>query len=59
MTESVMPKRSSNKPKRPTDTNQLAASIVALATGEAEPEEAKEQPTEGEVRHAAAVALGR
>jgi hypothetical protein len=31
----------------------------ALATGEAEPEEAKEQPTEGEVRHAAAVALGR
>lgn len=39
------------KPKRPRDTNQLAKSIVDIATGEAE----KPQDT----RNPAAVALGR
>lgn len=53
----VMPKRSS-KPKRPTDVNLLAASIVASATDETPPEE-KAEPTPEELSHAAAVALGR
>jgi hypothetical protein len=43
------------KPTRPRDANQLAKSIVDIATGEAE--EAKDKPTD-EVR-AAAAALGR
>lgn len=46
-----MPERSSKK-KRPRDTNQLAASIVQEATGQAEPE-----PDDG--KNPAAVALGR
>jgi len=45
-----MPKRSSKRPKRPSDPNQLAASIVAKTTGEA-----KAQPE----KNPAAVALGR
>lgn len=48
----AMPNRSS-KPKRPRDTNQLAKSIVDIATGEAE----EEQPNAG--KDPAAVALGR
>lgn len=47
-----MPNRSS-KPKRPRDTNQLAKSIVDIATGEAE----EEKPDAG--KDPAAVALGR
>jgi hypothetical protein len=43
-----MPKRSS---KQPEDANQLAASIVAQATGE--------EPTEKSEKNPAAVALGR
>ena len=57
-----MADRSRNKPKRPRDLNQRAASTVARATGE-EPEEAPDdvQAPEStlEERHAAAVALGR
>lgn len=53
-----MPKRSSKSPKRPTDVNSLAASIVAAATDETPPEE-KAEPTPEELAHAAAVALGR
>ena len=45
-----MPKRSSKRSKRPSDPNQLAASIVAQVTGEA-----KAQPD----KNPAAVALGR
>lgn len=44
------------KPKRPRDTNQLAKSIVDIATGEAE-DEAKNPPDDG--KDPAAVALGR
>jgi hypothetical protein len=50
-----MPKRS-GKPKRPTDVNQLAASILAQATGEA-PAEPEAKPDDG--KDPAAVALGR
>jgi hypothetical protein len=50
-----MPKRSS-KPKRPSDVNQLAASILARATGEA-PAEPETKPDDG--KDPAAVALGR
>jgi hypothetical protein len=49
-----MPKRSS-KPKRPSDVNALAASIVAAATDETP----KAEPTPEELAHAAAVSLGR
>jgi hypothetical protein len=49
-----MPNRSS-KPKRPTDVNSLAASIVAEATDETP----KAEPTPEELAHAAAVMLGR
>lgn len=52
MHSSRMPNRSS-KPKRPRDANQLAKSIVDLATGEAE-----EKPAD-EGKDPAAVALGR
>lgn len=48
-----MPNRSS-KPKRQRDTNQLAKSIVDLATGETE-----EKKSEDEGKDPAAVALGR
>lgn len=48
-----MPNRSS-KPKRPRDANQLAKSIVDIATGEAPP-----QPDPDEGKNPAAVALGR
>lgn len=41
------------KPKRPKDTNQLAKSIVDLATGETE------EPKKDEGKNPAAVALGR
>ena len=51
-----VPKRSS-KPKRPSDVNALAASIVAAATAE-EPEE-KAEPMPEDAAHMAAVALGR
>jgi hypothetical protein len=51
-----MPKRSS-KPKRPSDVNALAASIVAAATAE-EPEE-KAEVMPDDAAHMAAVALGR
>ena len=51
-----MPKRSS-KPKRPSDVNALAASIVAAATAD-EPKE-KAEPMPDDVAHMAAVALGR
>ena len=47
-----MPKRSSIK--RPRDTNQLAKSIVDIATGEAEPDSAVDDG-----KNPAAVALGR
>ena len=50
-----MPKRSS-KPKRPSDVNSLAASIVAAATEE--PGE-KAEPMPEDAAHMAAVALGR
>jgi hypothetical protein len=53
-----MPKRSS-KPKRPTDVNQLAASILAEATGEEEKPDAPAEKTPEELAHDAAVALGR
>lgn len=53
-----MPKRSSKTPKRPSDVNALAASIVASATDET-PTEDKKEPTPEEIAHAAAVALGR
>lgn len=43
------------KPKRPRDTNQLAKSIVDLATGEAE----EPKPAEKKKKDPAAVALGR
>jgi hypothetical protein len=57
--DSSMPKRSS-KPKRPTDTNQLARSIVDMATGDAPAEEDATEPTpEDEGKNPAAVALGR
>jgi|HubBroStandDraft_2_1064218.scaffolds.fasta_scaffold616809_1 hypothetical protein len=49
-----MPNRSS-KPKRPTDVNSLAASIVAEATDETP----KADPTPEELAHQAAVLLGR
>jgi hypothetical protein len=53
-----MPKRSSNQPKRPTDVNELAASIVAAATaGESDGE--KPEPLPEDAAHVAAVALGR
>jgi hypothetical protein len=42
-----------NKPKRPRDTNQLAKSIVDLATGETK------EPVIPDTRNPAAVALGR
>lgn len=42
------------KPKRPRDTNQLAKSIVDLATGEAD-----ETPADDGKKNPAAVALGR
>lgn len=42
------------KPKRPRDTNQLAKSIVDIATGDASPIEPK-----SDGKNAAAVALGR
>ena len=65
-----MPKRSSTTPpkkrppkkkaparkKNPRDPNQLAAAIVAAATGDA-PE--AEEPAEGDTRNQAAVELGR
>ena len=41
------------KPKRPRDTNQLAKSIVGLATGEAD------EPNQDAGKDPAAVALGR
>jgi len=47
-----MPDRSSKPPKRPRDTNQLAKSIVDLATGETPP------PVD-DGKNPAAVALGR
>lgn len=56
-----MPKRSSKPRGKPSDLNQLAASIVAQATVE-EPEKAEEtkaEPTPEEIAHAAAVSLGR
>ncbi|MBI1808160.1 MAG: hypothetical protein HYR76_14065 [Ignavibacteria bacterium] len=43
-----------NKPKRPRDTNQLAKSIVELATGQA-----KEPTPPASTKNPAAVALGR
>lgn len=46
-----MPERSSKK-KRPRDANQIAASVVREATGEAE-------PVEDDGKNPAAVALGR
>lgn len=46
--------RSSKKPKRPRDTNQLAHQIVLESIGEAEP-----QPAPDEGKDPAAVALGR
>ena len=52
-----MPERSSRR-KRPRDISQLAAEIVAEATGEAPAEEEPEvKPAEG--KNPAAVALGR
>ena len=42
------------KPTRPRDTNQLAKSIVDLATGEIDP-----APIENKEKNPAAVALGR
>jgi hypothetical protein len=42
-----------NKPKRPRDTNQLAKSIVDLATGKTK------EPIIEDTRNPAAVALGR
>lgn len=54
MTDSGMPKRSS-KPKRPSDVNQLAANILAQATGE----EPAEEPKPDDGKDPAAVALGR
>jgi hypothetical protein len=49
-----MPDRSSKPGKRPRDPNQLAKSIVALATGGAQ-----EQPQADDGKNPAAVALGR
>jgi hypothetical protein len=58
--DSEMPQRSSKpKKKRPTDVNELARSIVAIATGETDDGEATEEPTPESIAHAAAVALGR
>ena len=61
-----MPKRSSKpkRPKRPTDPNQLAAQIVAEATGQPIPGKAKdtdqdEEKTATEARSMAAKMLGR
>ena len=54
MTDSGMPKRSS-KPKKPSDVNMLAASILAQATGEAL---AEPEPVD-DGKNPAAVALGR
>jgi hypothetical protein len=51
-----MPKRSS-RPKKPSDVNELAASIVAAATAE-EPKD-KAEPMPEDAAHMAAVALGR
>lgn len=48
-----MPERSSKKPKRPRDTNQLAHSVYLEAIGEAQ------EPTEKPEKNPAAVALGR
>ena len=57
--DSTVPKRSS-KPKRPNDTNQLARSIVDIATGDAPHDEAEPEATaEDEGKNPAAVALGR
>lgn len=56
--DSGMPKRSSKRPKRPTDVNQLARAIVDLATAD-DAEKTTGDPTAEEVAHAAAVALGR
>jgi hypothetical protein len=55
VTDSGMPKRSS-KPKRPSDVNMLAASILAQATGGAP---AEPEPTPDDGKDPAAVALGR
>lgn len=52
-----MPKRSS-KPKRSADTNQLAKSIVDIATDETPADEVDVTP-EDEGKNPAAVALGR
>ncbi|MEW8614451.1 MAG: hypothetical protein AB2610_14960 [Candidatus Thiodiazotropha sp.] len=51
----------SKRPKRPRDANQLAKSIVDIATGEAEDESKKsaEEIAEEEGKDPAAVALGR
>ena len=62
--DSSMPQRSSKptskpKKKRPTDVNELARSIVAIATGENDEGEPTEEPTPESIAHAAAVALGR
>jgi hypothetical protein len=52
-----MPNRSSKGPKRPTDVNQLAKSIVDEATGADLPPPAQEPAQEA--KNPAAVALGR
>lgn len=50
----TMPNRSSKKPKRPRDANQLAKQIVNEATGQVE-----EQPDNQPQKDPAAVELGR
>jgi hypothetical protein len=52
-----MPKRSSKRKKPPNDPNQLAAAIVAVATGE--PQGAEEPAPDLQGKDPAAVSLGR
>lgn len=55
-----MPKRSSKPKKRPTDVNELAASILASATAEDAPDETEDaKPSDEPEKNPAAVALGR
>lgn len=51
-----MPNRSSKRPKRPRDMNQLAKAIVDISIGEAPPDDA---PPVDDGKNPAAVALGR
>lgn len=55
----TMPKRSSKRPKRPTDTNQLAKAVVDLAVNGPSGDQMDREYDSTEGKNPAAVALGR